>query len=285
MILLFGTMGDIASAAADSLRRAGYEVTHVDFPQNLCRDAAGYRRELVKAIRSIIGHDCYAGNAAKSGFCCVIPIGNALNLARLKPELETMFPEIRVYVESEQKVAMLDSKVACYKFCDGLGIPQPRLLDIDGISDYTKVIFKRDVSFGGHGVHRPQSRESLLNLISHQSPGEPYLIEELIVGDEYSVDVIRKPSGECLSSTYRSIKPSGNSPAQTRESCRRPDLEALAVRILTALEYVGLCGFDFIVDQAGSPYLLEANPRFTGGLSAQIASGFDIPALLVSESF
>lgn len=281
MILLFGTMGDIAPVAAQSMRRAGHEVVQVDFPQNLCRDAAGYRRELIKAIRSAAS-SC----AADSDSLTVIPVGNALNLARLKPELKLLFPDVFFCVEDEAKVGLLDSKVACYEFCESIGIPQPyRYMSLELVPDASRVIFKRDVSFGGHGVHRPQSLESLRNLIAHQSPGEPYLIEDLIEGEEYSVDVVRKSSGECLSSSYRSIKPSGNSPAIDREVCKRPEIEALAATVLAKLDYVGLCGFDFIIDHAGHPYLLEANPRFTGGLSAQIASGFDIPALLVSESF
>lgn len=274
MILLFGTMGDIASVAADSLRRAGHELAHVDFPQNLCRDAAGYRRELIKAIRSV----CPDGFCS----CTVIPVGNSLNLARLKPELETLFPGIHICVESEYKVSLLDSKHSCYEFCERLSIPQPKCFrTIDEIQDLSKVIFKRDVSFGGHGVHRPGSREALQNLIAHQSPGEPYLIEELIKGREYSVDIVRYASGKCMASSYRSIKPYGNSPASQREICGCPDLESMAERVLAELDYVGVCGFDFIVNPQGRPFLLEANPRFTGGLSAQIASGFDMPVYLL----
>lgn len=264
-ILLFGTMGDIGPAVRDSLLDCGYDVALVDFPQNICRDAAGYRRELLKAA------ELYHPEA-------ILPIGDSLNASRLKSEIP------QIIVGNEDKISLLSSKVRLYEFAQKLGITLPeRYLNPDDCPADKRVVFKRDISFGGHGVHIPLSKSALLNLIAHQSPGEPYLIEDYIEGDEISVDVIRC-AGEVLISSYRCLRESVSStaPASRREITVCPEAERQAAFILDALDYTGVCGFDFIVS-GESAYLLEANPRFTGGVAAQIEAGFNIPVELLTR--
>lgn len=266
-ILLFGTMGDIGPAVRDALLGCGDEVLLVDFPQNLCRDAPGYRRELLKALKGFEAE-------------VIIPIGNTLNAAQLKPIVPALL------VESEDKISLLDSKVRLYDYAAELGVRVPkRYMDVGDWPEGTQVVFKRDVSFGGHGVHLPRTRESLENLIAHQSPGEPFLIEEYLEGEEISVDVVRSREGAKLSS-YKCVKrridgvSAGLGPALLRQVVSSPECESAALRILEALDYVGVCGFDFILS-GGQAFLLEANPRFTGGIRTQLEAGFNIPQLLV----
>ena len=66
-----------------------------------------------------------------------------------------------------------------------------------------------------------------------------------------------------------------------RESIEGSDLIAVARKLLDAVDYQGVCGLDFRREAGtGKAYFLECNPRFSGGLCSQIASGFDLPALL-----
>ncbi len=141
-----------------------------------------------------------------------------------------------------------------------------------------QIVFKRDVSFGGHGVHLPRDRRALDNLIAHQSPGEPYLLEEWIDGYDISIDALRWDDfffGGC----YRVLEQKGNGPARRRESCRNEEIENAARLILDSIGYRGVCGMDFRVDTDGRAYFLECNPRFTGGTAAQREVGFDLPFL------
>ncbi|MCQ2072136.1 MAG: ATP-grasp domain-containing protein [Bacteroidaceae bacterium] len=262
-ILLFGTMGDIGPTVERSLTAHSYSVRLVDFAQNTLRDEPGYRRELGKAI-------------AACNPRIIIPIGNQTAMARLKPSLTQIVP-----VSDAATVELLDSKVRCSALAGGLGIRQPRLFASALEVDRFPVIFKRDRSFGGSGVLRPRSREALQRLVEHE-PQNPYLIEELIEGTDYSVDAVR--CGDFFQAAcYRSLSNRGQGPSTMREPAVREDLCRTARKILDHVGYQGVCGLDFRVSDDGTAYFLECNPRFTGGIETQIAAGFDIPYLLVKQ--
>ena len=288
-ILLAGTMGNIGPEVRDALAAHGLDVRLMDFPQNVHRDEFGYRRLLVKTVAACRPR-------------MIMPIGNPVTLSGIAAEAAAgesprnfpgLWDGIVFAVESPEKVKMLDGKVSCSALAARLGIRQPRMYATpDEVGD-SQVIFKRDVSFGGQGVHMPWNRKALDNLIAHQSPGEPYLIEDFIKGDDYSVDVLRFP-GFVKCSCYKVVEhhPATRNadgdrgsmcPSTGREMCSFPEIEQMALRILDAIGYNGVCGMDFRVDSDGVPYFLESNPRFTAAVKSQVDGGFDIPYLLYSS--
>lgn len=256
-------MGNIGPTVERSLRAHGFTVRRVDFAQNTLRDEPGYRRELLKAIAQFQPQ-------------IIVPIGNQTAMARLKPSLSQIVP-----VADAATVELLDSKVRCSALAGGLGIRQPRMFASALEVDRFPVIFKRDRSFGGSGVLRPRSREALQRLVEHE-PQNPYLIEELIEGTDYSVDAVR--CGDFFQAAcYRSLSNRGQGPSTMREPAVREDLCRTARKILDHVDYQGVCGMDFRVGKDGQAYFLECNPRFTGGIELQISSGFDIPYLLIEK--
>ena len=71
-----------------------------------------------------------------------------------------------------------------------------------------------------------------------------------------------------------------------RVSCRHPDIERDAVRLLQAIGWEGIAGVQFHYDPATGKYIfLEINPRFIGGLPTVIMAGFDAPFLLWQSHF
>ena len=71
-----------------------------------------------------------------------------------------------------------------------------------------------------------------------------------------------------------------------RVSCRHPDIERDAVRLLQAIGWEGIAGVQFHYDPATGKYIfLEINPRFIGGLPTVIRAGFDAPYLLWQSRF
>lgn len=262
-ILVYGTMGGIASVAASSLESHGLKVAQVPFPQNIFRDEFGYCRGLQKAVAAL--HPAM-----------VMPVGCLIAASRVKADLPA---GVVLPVDSEDNIRLLDGKVSGSRLAATLGVPQPRIYASPDDMGQKQVVFKRNVSFGGHGVHLPWNRKSLDQLIAHQPKGEEYLIEDFVEGEDVSVDCVRL-EGYFRASCYRSLKSKGNGPSVQREKADFPRIVEYARRMLDYVGYRGVCGFDFRVDTAGNPFFLECNPRFTGGLESQISWGFDIPFVL-----
>ena len=60
-------------------------------------------------------------------------------------------------------------------------------------------------------------------------------------------------------------------------------MELYSKLILDKVDYRGVCGIDFKVnEQTNDAVFIEVNPRFTGGLATPMAGGFDIPYILYS---
>ncbi len=274
-VLLSGSMGDLAQTVRASLESHGLTVAEAPVPQNIFRDEFGYRRAIFHALERGIPK-------------MIIPIGCQTALSRAKSEIPSMIGRIYgateetplIPVESEGKIRSLDSKVECSSLVAGLDIVQPHIFNgAPDADDAYPLVFKRDISFGGQGVHVPKSRQALCNLIDHQSPGEPYLIEEYIEGDDYSVDAFRW-NGCFKGICYRTETKHWTGPSQSRTVVECPDLVASLRKILDSIDYKGVCGADFRVGKDGRAYFLECNPRFTGGLKTSIEAGLDLPWLL-----
>ncbi len=295
---------DLSDVVRESLESHGLTVIRMPFPQNIHHDEFGYHRALIRTLSEIHPR-------------LILPVGDALSLARFRRVLDSgrsfrlksagggtkaaeLPRDIVIACDSEENIARLSGKCSFNALASELGIRVPRTYssasetglphatggpgtaagpDV-GKTSAADIIFKRDISYGGHGVHRPRTVEALERLIAHQRPGEPYLIQDFIPGEDFSVDAVRFPGSFFRASSYRVTSSSGNGPSVERTVLPRPDLEETARRIMDGLDCRGLCGFDFRVTAEGVPYVLECNPRFTGGLSSQIAAGFDIPYLL-----
>lgn len=295
-VLLFGSMGTIAADVQEILSAHGLEVHSAAFPQNVFKDESGYRRALVAAVTACtpkvvlpIGNTV-AMSRFKDLVGRKVPLREIVNSRKITFEAEDAVAGAAFVIEREEVVGLLDSKVRTARLAAELGIPQPRIYsDLAEIDPSRQVVFKRDISFGGHGVHLPWTMEALQKLIDHQSLGEPYLVEEYVDGADYSLDMLRFADGTMQSGGYLCIKPKGNGPALERNVLPEEDkvlekMRSSAATILEHLDYHGICGFDFRVNGAGEALLLECNPRFTGGVASQAAAGFEIPYQLYLEA-
>lgn len=64
-------------------------------------------------------------------------------------------------------------------------------------------------------------------------------------------------------------------PASVVRPVENPAIETLTRKIAARLGLSGLCGFDFIMDDAGKPHLIELNPRATQTAHLQLGAAYD----------
>jgi len=213
--------------------------------------------------------------AIECGVRMIIPVFNAEVLSRHRDE----FPGIAIPFDAPEKLQLLDNKVSACELAGKLGILQPAAYATPECVEQYPVVFKRAGGHGGDSVYFPKFRKALENLVSTSKPGT-YLITDEIEGDDVSVDALRW-DGFFFAGAYEVILPKAKGISVLRESIDSPELFETARKIMDAVDFKGVCGFDFRREKgSGRYYFLECNPRFSGGLRSQTASGFDIPWLL-----
>lgn len=110
-----------------------------------------------------------------------------------------------------------------------------------------------------------------------------YLIQELLSGDEYSVDVYIHSTGVPLAAVPRLRMKVDSGIAVAARTCINPALSARAVAVAQAAGIRYVANVQFKADAQGEMKLLEINPRFPGTLPLTSAAGIDIPRLLIDD--
>lgn len=217
-----------------------------------------------------------ASEAASNGVVAVLPIFHPEVLSARRKWL----PEgVLMPVDTPEKLRMLDDKLSACSLAASLGIKQPRIYDDLSQIGHWPVVFKRASGLGGSGVYFPKNAAALSKLVEKSRKGS-YLVMDYIEGYDCCVDAVRWGSS-FYAWAYRVRVPRTKGMSVLRESIDAPELISSVKRMLEEIDYNGLCGCDFRMDDTtGEAFFLECNPRFSGGLGSQIASGFDLPYVL-----
>ncbi|MFC7765746.1 ATP-grasp domain-containing protein [Leucobacter soli] len=107
------------------------------------------------------------------------------------------------------------------------------------------------------------------------------IVQDLLPGEEYSVDVIADAQGRVVSAVPRTRARVDSGVAIAGRTVRDPELEGTAEAVARAIGLVGVANVQLRRDRDGRAMLLEVNPRFPGALPLTIAAGVDIPSLVV----
>ncbi|MBH1965373.1 MAG: ATP-grasp domain-containing protein [Comamonadaceae bacterium] len=110
-----------------------------------------------------------------------------------------------------------------------------------------------------------------------------YLLQELLPGDEYSVDVYLKADGAAIAAVPRVRMKTDSGIAVAARTVHDQDVIDAAIRAAqtAGIRYVANVQFKRAAD--GQANLLEINPRFPGTLPLTAEAGVDLPNLLVAE--
>ena len=189
------------------------------------------------------------------------------------------FPaDLIIPYEGEEKLLLLANKAKSTEVARKAGVPVPEVYhSVEEVKSYP-VVFKTVIGNSAKGVYFPKTKEELLALMDEHKDVET-LIEEWIGGTDYSVDCVRR-DGFCKTSVYHALvtKTDGGGTTTQREIVKMPQLGAEAIKLMNAVDFHGVCGMDFRYDPVNNRIAyIETNARFTGGLAAPVAAGFDIP--------
>jgi len=139
------------------------------------------------------------------------------------------------------------------------------------------VIVKPRRGSGSRGIAQVDSADELVA----RDLGDDMLVQELLPGEEYSVDVLADAQGSVRAAVPRVRQRVDSGVSVAGYTLVDPELERFAVTVVEALGLPFVANVQVRRDRSGRPALLEINPRVPGSLALTVAAGVDMVRLAV----
>lgn len=191
-------------------------------------------------------------------------------------------PKLIIACESYDMQYKLSDKLSSTLLAQAAGVPVPQILKDLEKAEFP-IVVKLKISNSAKGVFFPQNIKDAKTILDKYEETET-LCQEFFVGTDYSVDCIRYDDF-FVAATYKALvtKTDGGGTTTQRVVVAQPKIEHYAKQLLDYVNYKGVCGIDFKVNEdTGDVCFIEVNTRFTGGIATPIAAGFDIPYIVYS---
>ncbi|MYT75548.1 MULTISPECIES: ATP-grasp domain-containing protein [unclassified Streptomyces] len=192
---------------------------------------------------------------------------------------------VRVLVPHADGLETCLDKWRLAQACEGaVRVPVTRLLGPSGASAENgfdggfPAIAKPRTGSGSRGVTLVEDAAGLARLPQDGS----YLVQEMLPGTEYSVDVLTDGTGRVVAAVPRARDKTDSGIVVAGRVLHAPELSALAEATVHTLGLRGVLNVQVREDRDGRPALLEVNPRPPGGLSLTVAAGVDMPRWAVA---
>ena len=236
------------------------------------------RRRLVEPGRSDAFVPGLADLVARDRIDVVISTVD-VELAALAERRDELAPAVLAAPSADTLATALDKLALAERCAPTANVPRTVLAGPDALAvDWEFPVFAKPRSgAGSRGIRVVPDRAALEALPTD----EGLIVQDLLPGEEYSVDVIADASGRVVAAVPRTRARVDSGVAIAGRTVRDAELEETAAAVARAIGLVGVANVQLRRDRAGRAALLEVNPRFPGALPLTIAAGVDIPSLVV----
>lgn len=186
---------------------------------------------------------------------------------------ELLLPKImkKIIINDKKVIKNCTSKVNFQSFCRQHDLP------VASQTSTVPAIFKPEYGRGSKGVFIIEDDE--LIAFFQKKDG---VIQELIKGMEYTVDVLVSQQGQWLFAVARKrIETAGVS--RIGEIDQHPNVLNLAKRCTEKFQFKGPINIQIMLDRDNIAHIIEINPRFSGSLIFSTLAGFDIIDLAIKD--
>lgn len=171
-----------------------------------------------------------------------------------------------------------------YKFCLAHGFATPQTFVEYGAAQAAiaqgllqfPVMIKPRYGSGSQGICKAHTDEQMRVFFDY---APDMLIQEMIPGDEYGLDICADLESQVLGVVPRHKLAMRAGETDQAKTCRHPALLELGIRLGETLNVVGPMDVDLILNQ-GIPFIIDINPRFGGGYPMAHLAGADYPGLI-----
>jgi len=211
---------------------------------------------------------------------------------------ERFEPHIRVPIPQLDHIKRVHNKGTLAAYAMERGLPTPRTWIPEDEADFQSLagevalpaFVKLRESASGVGIRKVNTLDELkatyAEFIEHfQLKEKNYpIIQQGVPGNDYCVTTLFDHGTMVAAMTYRGLRafPAERGATVMRETVAAPAMEQVAAELLGSLGWHGVAELDFRWEGTpeATPYLIEVNPRFFGGLIQSVESGWDYPWLL-----
>ena len=289
-----------ALAAARSLGRQGIEVVAGDenpfapagfsrytigsflYP-NPDRDPEGFLDKLEEVIRRYRPAD---------GEIVLMPFHKETYLiAKHRARFE---PLVKMAIPSHEQIEQVYDKGTLALYCRDRGVPMPETVVPRSRDEFALAaesfaypafvkVRRSAAAVGVKKVGSPsEAVEAFDRFVKEFGLDSPPLLQRGVGGDDYCATFLFDHGEPRAEMTYHNLRtyPVRSGTGVLRETVRAPRIEEIGRELLVGLKWHGVAEIDFRWDGRGDPWLIEVNPRFWGGLTQAVESGWDYPHLL-----
>ncbi|WP_077623769.1 ATP-grasp domain-containing protein [Sediminibacillus massiliensis] len=124
--------------------------------------------------------------------------------------------------------------------------------------------------------------ESVLDTVTDKNSEDNVLIQEVIEGEKYSLDVVNDQNGNYLTSFARKQLAMRGGDIDKTITSNNEDILSLGRKLGENLKHEGYLNTDVFYD-GKEYYVIDINPRFGGGYAFSHAAGANIPAAYIAS--
>ena len=197
-----------------------------------------------------------------------------------------------------EQIKLAGNKALLAKFCEEHNILIPKTWQPDTLEEFENKIgdfnfpafIKLQESNASIGLKKVKNEKEAREFFNfsikdnklREGKGEYPIIQEAVEGEDYCSTFLFCHGEKRASMTYHNILdyPHKSGMGVLRENVDAKQIEDIGTNLLHLLNWHGVAEVDFRWDGKNTPYLIEINPRFWGGLGQSIAAGWNYPYLL-----
>lgn len=284
---------------------------------NILLTSVGRRVELVKAFRQSMERSNISGKIITADLKPNAPAAFLADTAELVPridhpdyiekllaicdrhQIDLLVPlidtELHLLSVSKQEfsdrgVTLLMSSVLaneiCYSkkktgvFFGEIGIKTPRIYDIGEVEDLNfPLVLKPDTGSSSVGLHYINNRVELDFFYNYVKNA---IIQELIIGEEYTIDTLVDFQGNAVSIVPRLRIETRAGEISKGTTIKNSALIAAAKHVVESLPgAIGCITVQCFLQPDGEIVFIEINPRFSGGYPLSYRAGADFPSWIM----
>lgn len=201
-------------------------------------------------------------------------------LAEAQSEFERL--GIRVVISHPKAISLCRDKEEFSAYLNNVGIRSPLTLDTERAIEFPVFLKPRDGS-SSKGAHLVSSKREL-NFYLESVPN--CFVQELVEGREFTIDILLSDESKVLCIVPRLRQETRAGEISKGITVRDEELIAFARKLVAAIPGLrGCVTLQCIVDEGGSVFAIELNPRFGGGYPLSMAAGANYPREILARYF